>query len=108
MQIFRSSEEPERNSETWGRGPGGVFCGVKATLSQRRKRGGGHPEAQLHTHFWIAEVTEEARAEDSNKNKARCDRSSDPLRPSQTPTLSRQKTQKTQKTKNKTLACYST
>lgn len=106
MQIFRSSEEPERNSETWGRGPGGVFCGVKATLSQRRKRGGGHPEAQLHTHFWIAEVTEvteEARAEDSNKNKARCDRSV--ARTSQTPTLSRQKTQKT---KNKTLACYST
>lgn len=81
MQIFRSSEEPERNSETWGRGPGGVFCGVKATLSQRRKRGGGHPEAQLHTHFWIAEVREEARAEESNKNEARCDRSSDPLRP---------------------------
>lgn len=106
MQIFRSSEEPERNSETWGRGPGGVFCGVKATLSQRRKRGGGHPEAQLHTHFWIAEVTEEARAEDSNRNEARCDRSV--ASTSQTPTLSRQKTQKTQKTKNKTLACYST
>lgn len=106
MQIFWSSEEPERNSETWGRGPGGVFCSVKATLSQRRKRGGGHPEAQLHTHFWIAEVREEARAEDSNNNEARCDRSV--ARTSQTPTLSRQKTQKTQKTKNKTLACYST
>lgn len=61
MQVFQSTEEPERNSETWGRGQGAVLCGVKATKPTQEQGGG-------HTHFWISEVRSEAKAKDNKKN----------------------------------------
>lgn len=84
MQIFQSTEEPERNSETWGRGQGAVLCGVKATKPTQEARRWPHPLLDIRG--------QERSKSEGQKKEPRCGRSL--ARNSQTPKLSRPKKNK--------------